>query len=79
MNWHERVGSASEISTKPMAKRPSQKLRNTLADLTKALEQIEAPGMVIGGIAVIVHGVARQTIVIDSERAVPRAGSPWTD
>ncbi|HSS77001.1 MAG TPA: nucleotidyl transferase AbiEii/AbiGii toxin family protein [Thermoanaerobaculia bacterium] len=49
-----------------MAKRPSQKLRNTLADLTKALERIEAPSMVIGGIAVIAHGVARQTIDIDA-------------
>jgi hypothetical protein len=49
-----------------MAKRPSQKLRNALADLTKALRRIEAPGMVIGGIAVIAHGVARQTIDIDA-------------
>jgi predicted nucleotidyltransferase len=49
-----------------MAKRPSQKIRKTLADLTKALQQIEAPSMVIGGIAVIAHGVARQTVDIDA-------------
>lgn len=49
-----------------MAKRPSQKIRKTLADLTKALQRIEAPSMVIGGIAVIAHGVARQTIDVDA-------------
>src|SRR5436305_3286851 len=49
-----------------MAKRPSQKIRRTLADLTKALQRIEAPSMVIGGIAVIAHGVARQTVDIDA-------------
>jgi hypothetical protein len=49
-----------------MAKRPSQKIRKTLTDLTKALQQIEAPSMVIGGIAVIAHGVARQTIDVDA-------------
>jgi len=49
-----------------MAKRPSQKLHNTLVDLTKALQRIEAPAMVIGGIAVIAHGVARQTIDVDA-------------
>src|SRR4051812_22289270 len=64
-NWHGRVGSASAVSTKPMAKRPSQKIRKALADLAKALHRLEAPGMVIGGIAVIAHGVARQTIDID--------------
>ncbi len=49
-----------------MAKRPSQKIRKTLADLTKALRRLEAPNMVIGGIAVIAHGVARQTIDVDA-------------
>ncbi|MBW8879517.1 MAG: nucleotidyltransferase [Acidobacteria bacterium] len=49
-----------------MAKRPSQKIRKALADLAKALHRLEAPGMVIGGIAVIAHGVARQTIDIDA-------------
>ena len=49
-----------------MAKRPSQKIRKTLADLAKALQRIEAPSMVIGGIAVIAHGVARQTIDVDA-------------
>jgi predicted nucleotidyltransferase len=49
-----------------MAKRPNQKIRKTLADLTKALQRIDAPSMVIGGIAVIAHGVARQTIDIDA-------------
>ena len=49
-----------------MAKQPSQRIRKTLADLTKALQRIEGPGMVIGGIAVIAHGVARQTVDIDA-------------
>lgn len=49
-----------------MAKRPSQKIREALADLSRALQQIEAPSMVIGGIAVIAHGVARQTVDIDA-------------
>jgi Nucleotidyl transferase AbiEii toxin, Type IV TA system len=49
-----------------MAKRPSQKILKALTDLTKALERIEAPSMVIGGIAVIAHGVARQTVDIDA-------------
>ncbi len=49
-----------------MAKRPSQKILKALADLTKALQRIEAPSMVIGGIAVIAHGVARQTVDIDA-------------
>ena len=49
-----------------MAKRPSQKIRKTLADLAKVLHRLEAPGMVIGGIAVIAHGVARQAIDIDA-------------
>jgi hypothetical protein len=49
-----------------MTKRPSQKIRKALADLSRALRRIEAPSMVIGGIAVIAHGVARQTIDIDA-------------
>jgi predicted nucleotidyltransferase len=49
-----------------MAKRPSQKIRRTLADLTKALQRIDSPSMLIGGIAVIAHGVARQTIDVDA-------------
>ncbi len=49
-----------------MAKRPSQKILEALADLAKALQRIEAPSMVIGGIAVIAHGVARQTVDIDA-------------
>src|SRR5436305_10941854 len=60
------LGSASAVSNKPMAKRPSQKIRKALADLAKALHRLEAPSMVIGGIAVIAHGVARQTIDIDA-------------
>ena len=59
-SWHGSVGSASADSTKPMAKRPSQKIRKALADLAKAIHRLEAPSMVIGGIAVIAHGVARQ-------------------
>jgi predicted nucleotidyltransferase len=49
-----------------MAKRPSRKIRKALSDLTKALQRIDSPSMVIGGIAVIAHGVARQTIDIDA-------------
>ncbi len=49
-----------------MAKRPSRRILEALADLAKALRQIDAPSMVIGGIAVIAHGVARQTIDIDA-------------
>jgi len=49
-----------------MAKQPSQKIRKALADLTKALQRINAPSMLIGGIAVIAHGVARQTVDIDA-------------
>jgi Nucleotidyl transferase AbiEii toxin, Type IV TA system len=49
-----------------MARRPSQKILKALADLAKALQRIEAPSMVIGGIAVIAHGVARQTVDIDA-------------
>ncbi len=49
-----------------MAKRPSPKIRKALADLMGGLQRIDAPSMVIGGIAVIAHGVARQTIDIDA-------------
>ena len=49
-----------------MARQPSQKILEALADLAKALRRIEAPSMVIGGIAVIAHGVARQTVDIDA-------------
>ena len=45
-----------------MAKRPSKRILEALADLAKAFQRIEAPSMVIGGIAVIAHGVARQTV-----------------
>lgn len=49
-----------------MAKRPSKRILEALADLAEALQRIEAPSMVIGGIAVIAHGVARQTVDIDA-------------
>jgi hypothetical protein len=49
-----------------MAKRPSKRILEALADLAKALQRIDAPSMVIGGIAVIAHGVARQTVDIDA-------------
>lgn len=49
-----------------MAKRPSKRILEALADLAKAFQRIEAPSMVIGGIAVIAHGVARQTVDIDA-------------
>lgn len=59
-----------------MAKRPSQRLRRALADLTRALERIDSPSMVIGGIAVIAHGVARQTIDIDATVHAGRTSPP---
>ena len=40
-----------------MAKRPSQKIHKALADLSRALRRIDAPSMVIGGIAVTQVGV----------------------
>ena len=49
-----------------MAKRPSKRILEALADLAKAFQRIDAPSMVIGGIAVIAHGVARQTVDIDA-------------
>jgi hypothetical protein len=49
-----------------MAKRPSKRILEALADLAKAFQRIDAPSMVIGGIAVIAHGVARQTADIDA-------------
>src|SRR4029079_4602467 len=64
--WRAVAGSVSAATTRPMAKRPSQKILEALADLAKALQRIEAPSMVIGGIAVIAHGVARQTVDIDA-------------
>src|SRR4051812_8641432 len=66
MSWPGAAGSASAAFIRPMAKRPSKKILEALADLAKAFQQIEAPTMVIGGIAVIAHGVARQTIDIDA-------------
>jgi Nucleotidyl transferase of unknown function (DUF2204) len=59
-----------------MAKQPSQKICKALADLTKALQRIGAPSMVIGGIAVIAHGVARQTIDIDATILATRLDTP---
>jgi predicted nucleotidyltransferase len=58
-----------------MAKRPSKKIREALADLTRALQRIDAPSMVIGGIAVIAHGVARQTVDIDATILATRLGA----
>jgi predicted nucleotidyltransferase len=47
-------------------------LLSALAALANALEASGTPSMVIGGIAVIAHGVARQTIDIDATIAAAR-------
>lgn len=65
-SWRGSGGSVSAVSIEPMAKQPSQKIRKALADLSRALRRIDAPSMVIGDIAVIAHGVARQTADIDA-------------
>lgn len=39
---------------------------NALAELSAALEELSAPAMVIGGVAVIAAGVPRQTVDIDA-------------
>jgi hypothetical protein len=59
-----------------MPKRPSKKILEALADLAKALRRIDSPSMVIGGIAVIAHGVARQTIDIDATVLAARLDIP---
>jgi len=41
-------------------------LTSALAALRKALQELSAPSMIIGGIAVIAHGVGRQTVDIDA-------------
>jgi len=38
-------------------------LTSALAALRKALQELSAPSMIIGGIAVIAHGVGRQTVI----------------
>jgi hypothetical protein len=43
-----------------------------LADLDRALAELNRPAMIIGGIAVIATGVPRQTI--DPRRDLPREG-----
>lgn len=43
-----------------------QKLRDALAALAAALDDVGAPYMLIGGFAVILRGVARQTVDIDA-------------
>ncbi len=46
--------------------RPAARLRRALADLAGALESLPGPSMIIGGIAVIAHGVPRVTRDIDA-------------
>jgi|CXWL01.1.fsa_nt_gi hypothetical protein len=49
-----------------MADSSTSRLLEALAALARGLESIEAPSMIIGGIAVIAHGVSRQTIDLDA-------------
>jgi hypothetical protein len=43
-----------------------QALLDALAAVVAALRTLRAPGMIIGGIAVIAHGVPRQTVDVDA-------------
>jgi hypothetical protein len=49
-----------------MVQRPDSKLLEALSGLARGLKDIKAPSMVIGGIAVIAHGVPRQTVDVDA-------------
>lgn len=43
-----------------------KRLRKALKEVRRALDKIGVPWMIIGGIAVIAHGVLRQTRDIDA-------------
>lgn len=45
---------------------PEGVLLEALKAVVEALREIKAPGMVIGGIAVIARGVPRQTVDVDA-------------
>jgi len=49
-----------------MTASPDKGLLGAIAALAVALRQINAPAMIIGGIAVISHGVPRQTVDVDA-------------
>jgi Nucleotidyltransferase of unknown function (DUF6036) len=49
-----------------VTERADQALLDALAALTIALRSVDAPSMLIGGIAVIARGVPRQTIDVDA-------------
>jgi predicted nucleotidyltransferase len=53
-------------SSSAVSERADQALLDTLAALAAALRSVDAPSMVIGGIAVIALGVPRQTIDVDA-------------
>ena len=60
-----------------MAKRPSQRILEALADLAKAFQRIDTPSMVIGGIAVIAHGVlGAPERIPEFERLLPKVLGP---
>jgi hypothetical protein len=46
--------------------RPERRLTAALRALSRALDELDAPSMIIGGVAVIAHGVARVTRDIDA-------------
>lgn len=56
-------GEAGVSTGKP---RPARRLSAALAGLARALEELPGAGMIIGGIAVIAHGVPRVTRDIDA-------------
>jgi hypothetical protein len=53
--------------------RGDQRIEEALADLAAALNALAVPWMIIGGIAVIAHGVRRMTTDIDAAARGDRA------
>lgn len=49
-----------------MTAQADQAILDALAAVVAALRTLRAPGMIIGGIAVIAHGVPRQTVDVDA-------------
>jgi len=54
--------------------RPARGFLKAIADLQLGLGRVEAPSMLIGGVAVIAHGVPRTTLDVDATIE----GSDWT-
>src|SRR5690606_17378402 len=61
-----RSGDGSARGTVSSGKpRPSARMATALADLGRAMEDLPQPGVIVGGIAAIAHGVPRVTRDID--------------